>query len=328
LTLIGAVLVAAGIFVTFVGVMRARTAGAGASDALVPPELAFSTGMPMTAAEAPAASPRRPLTPRQLLDGFLETFNSVLARASFASGLQEELARADLKLRASEFFFIQVGLAALLGLALFARAGIIAGLVAAVIGYILPGFWLRMRQSKRQKAFANQLGDTLLLLSNALKAGYSIAQAADTVAKGAGPPISIEFSRAVREMNLGLTVDDALRNMVRRVNSDDFDLVVTAIGIHRQVGGNLAEILDTIAFTIRERVRIKGEIRTLTAQARGSGYIVTALPFALSGLLFVISPNYFRPMLTDPLGWIMLGAGLTSMAIGYAIIRKMVAIEV
>jgi tight adherence protein B len=129
-------------------------------------------------------------------------------------------------------------------------------------------------------------------------------------------------------MNLGITVDDALEHMNARIQSEDFDLMVTAVQIHRVVGGNLAEILDTIAFTIRERIRIQGEIRTLTAQARASGYIITALPFALTGILTLISPSYILPLFKEPIGWAMLSLALIMMFIGYSIIRKISAIEV
>ena len=199
----------------------------------------------------------------------------------------EQLLRADLKLRTSEFFMIQIGMVVLLVLIAGVRFGF--GLtsipqlfVAAVIGYLIPGRYVKYRVARRLRAFNNQLGDTLTLLSNAIKAGYSFAQAIDTVAKNAVPPIADEFGRAVREMNLGGSPDEALQNITKRVESADFDLVATAYSIHRTVGGNLAEILDNIAYTIRERVRIKGEIATLTAQARASGTLITFLPIVLA----------------------------------------------
>src|SRR5205814_6254793 len=182
----------------------------------------------------------------------------------------EQLQRADLKLRPSEFFMIQLGTAAVLGLIVVLRFHITLGSIsvifspiAPIIGYMIPSFYVRYRISQRLKKFNSQLGDTLTLLSNALKAGYSFAQAIDTVAKNAVAPIGDEFGRAVREMNLGGSPDEALGNITKRIASQDFDLVATAYSIHRTVGGNLAEILDNIAYTIRERVRIKGEIQTL-----------------------------------------------------------------
>jgi len=138
--------------------------------------------------------------------------------------------------------------------------------------------------------------DTVTLIANALRAGSSFLQAIELVVRESRPPISVEFSRVIREVNLGLPFEQAMENMVRRVRSDDLELMATAINIQHTVGGNLAEILDSIAFTIRERVRIKGEIRTLTAQQRLSGYVVAGLPFALSAFLFVVAPKFFDPM--------------------------------
>src|SRR5437868_8734553 len=233
-----------------------------------------------------------------LFEGFLENFNKSLTRnkGGRSSKLTEELAKADLKLRVSEYVMVIVGLIVLLCAVLFLRFhNPILALIGIPVGYFAPGFFLKFRQRRRLKAFNNQLGDTIVLLSNALKAAYSLAQAMATIAKSSSPPMADEFSRAVREMNLGVSVDDALAHMVKRIESEDFDLMVTAVQIHRVVGGNLAEILDTIAFTIRERIRIQGEIRTLAAQARPAGYILTrpALPPALIPPL--TSPAYFPP---------------------------------
>src|SRR5438477_5211442 len=266
-----------------------------------------------------------------LFEGFLENFNKSLTRnkGGRSSKLTDELAKADLKLRVSEYVMLIVGLILLLCAVLFLRFhNPVLALAGIPAGYFVPGFFLKFRQRRRLKAFNNQLGDTIVLLSNALKAGYSFAQAMATIAKSSSPPMADEFSRAVREMNLGVSVDDALQHLVKRNVSEDFDLMVTAVQIHRVVGGNLAEILDTIAHTIRERVRIKGEIRSLTAQARASGWIITALPIALAGMLTVISPDYFNPMFHQTLGIVMLAIGGFSMAVGFALIQKIVKIEV
>jgi tight adherence protein B len=187
---------------------------------------------------------------------------------------------------------------------------------------------VKYRINQRLKAFNNQLGDTLTLLSNAIKAGYSFAQAIDTVAKNAVPPIADEFGRAVREMNLGGSPDEALQNITKRIASADFDLVATAYSIHRTVGGNLAEILDNIAYTIRERVRIKGEIATLTAQARASGTLITFLPIVLAAFMYFVTPTYFRPMFQSIVGWILIVIGAFMIFVGNLIIRRVVAIEV
>ena len=211
----------------------------------------------------------------------------------------------------------------------------IAWIGGFVVGYWIPKFWLNRRKAKRLKAFNAGLADTIMLLANSLRAGSSFLQSVEMVVREAQPPISTEFGRVIREVNLGLPLDDALANLSRRVRSDDLDLMTTAIGIHHQVGGNLAEILDSIAYTIRERVRIKGEIKTLTAQQRMSGYVVGFLPVALVLLLSVIAPNFMEPMFQKPpellglpAGFFVLGLGGFMMLIGFVLIRRIVDIEV
>ena len=209
-------------------------------------------------------------------------------------------------------------------------------LVGAIIGFILPRWYVRRRQGKRLNPFNKQLPDTITLIANALRAGSSFLQAIELVVREARPPISTEFGRVIREVNLGLPFEQALENLVRRVKSDDLELMVTAISIQYQVGGNLAEILDSIAFTIRERVRIKGEIRTLTAQQRMSGYVVGFLPIGLAGFLFVIAPELpradVRPRRGDPRdpgrGHPDRRSAAFMMFIGFMLIRKIVDIEV
>ena len=211
----------------------------------------------------------------------------------------------------------------------------IALLIGAAVGFFLPRMWLGRRRASRLKAFNKQLPDTITLIANSLRAGSSFLQAIEMVVREAQPPITVEFGRVVREVNLGLAFDVALDNMVRRVRSDDLELMATAITIQHQVGGNLAEILDSIAFTIRERVRIKGEIKTLTAQQRMSGYVVAGMPIFLAGFLFVIAPSFMNPMFENPpglfglpAGLILLGIGGFMMFIGFMLIRRIVAIEV
>jgi tight adherence protein B len=266
---------------------------------------------------------------RDVIELVSTALNPLLARSSHSGKLADDLQKADLKLKSSEWVLAVAGIGVALGLVLTLRFGTpVMLLVGPAAAWLLSGVYLKFRQGRRTRAFNNQLGDTITLTSNALKAGYSFAQALASVGHNASPPIAEEFLRATREIALGITVDDALNHMVQRNKSEDFDLLVTAVSIQRVVGGNLAEILDTIAFTIRERVRIQGEIRTLTAQARISGIIITLLPFGLAGFLEVISPSYFGPMLTENLGHILLGVGIFSITIGAAAIQKIVKIEV
>ena len=206
--------------------------------------------------------------------------------------------------------------------------GIVSGIVGFLIGYMLPRFWVGRRIAGRLSAFNKQLPDTITLLSNSLRAGSSFLQSIELVSREGGPPMSEEMGRVVREVNLGLGMEEALSNIVRRIRSDDLDLMVTAIGVQQQVGGNLAEILDTIAFTIRERVRIKGEIRTLTAQGRYSGYLVAFLPVGIAVTLNFINPEFMQPLFTQLIGQILLVIGGVMMAIGFFAIRKITDIKV
>jgi len=302
----------AGVFLFFLGVSQMRRAAGGAEDfqarlAAYGVTTAGAAALPQTA-------------------GFRDSLNRLFQPAADRVGrgdakkgkpsVAEQLQRADLKLRPSEYFMIQIGTGLLVGLIGYWRWGLVFALLFFA-GYLIPGFYVKYRVSQRLKKFNTQLGDTLTLLSNAL-----------TVAKNAVPPIGDEFGRAVREMNLGGSPDEALSNITKRIASADFDLVATAYSIHRTVGGNLAEILDNIAYTIRERVRIKGEIQTLTAQARASGSIITALPILLAVFMFFVTPTYFQPMFSSIIGWILIAIGAFMIFIGNLIIRRIVAIEV
>jgi len=201
-------------------------------------------------------------------------------------------------------------------------------LVFGVAGYFIPQFYLGFRQRRRIKAFNNQLGDTLVLMSNALKGGYSLAQALDVVANKASPPVNEEFDRVVKEVNLGAGVEESLGRMVRRTESSDLDMVATAIAINRKIGGNLSEILESISETIRDRVRIKGEMSSMTAQARGSGYMITALPIVLAVFMYFVTPQYFAPMLGSPIGiGMLIGAGFF-MFLGQLIMGKIATVDV
>jgi tight adherence protein B len=265
---------------------------------------------------------------REQFAGPITNLAAPLLRGQRQNQLQADLGRAGLQLRSAEWVLIQLGVASGLGLLLFLRFGnplvIVVGLAA---GYFLPNIYLRQRVKRRRNAYEQGLGDTIMLMSNGVKAGYSIQQAMASVAENGRKPLSEEFLRIVRETSLGIDLEAALEHANERLDSKDFDLVVTAILIHRTVGGNLSEVLDKIAETIRERVRVHGEVRVLTAQARASGYIITALPFAVGGILMLISPDFERPLFTNPLGWGMLAVGLMSISIGYFIIRKITDIH-
>ena len=243
--------------------------------------------------------------------------------------LAEHLARADIKLRSSEFVLIQLGC-----LVAFALVGLLRFgfgpqfIVSAVGGYLIPMRVVKFRQGRRLKRFNSQLPETLSLLANGLKAGYSLPQALDSVARNTTAPISEELGRVTREMSVGASLDQSLLNMVKRVASDDLDLIVTAILIHRSVGGNLARVLDNISHTVRQRVMVKGQISALTAQARASGWIISLLPVAVAAILYFIAPTYFRSLTTDPWGVALLVLAAAMIVIGNLIIRRITSIRV
>jgi tight adherence protein B len=264
---------------------------------------------------------------RREVDPFA-TLSSDVADKRFASRVQRDLARADLRLRVAEYYYLRVGLAVGLAAVLFLLRDPLSALVGALLGYFVPRIWVGRRISGRLNAFNKQLPDTITLLSNSLRAGSSFLQSIELVSRETPPPMGSEMGRVVREVNLGLGMDEALANMVRRIKSDDLDLMVTAIGVQQQVGGNLAEILDTIAFTIRERVRIKGEIRTLTAQGRYSGYLVAFLPIGIMITLNFINPEFMQPLFTELIGQALLALGAIMMSIGFFAIRKITDIKV
>ena len=203
-----------------------------------------------------------------------------------------------------------------------------AAITGFVAGFFLPRIIVNVTKARRLRRFNDQLGDAINLIVNSLRAGFSMPIAMETVANNMPPPIAEEFHRVVLEVGLGLSLENALNNMLRRVPSQDLDLLVTAVSVQHEVGGNLAEILDTISFTIRERVRIQGEIKTLTAQGEFTGYLLSALPFILIVVISAMSRDYMNPMFTQPCGWVMLGVAFIIIVLGFLIIRRIINIEV
>jgi Flp pilus assembly protein TadB len=254
------------------------------------------------------------------------------SQSDWFEGISKDLAQADLKLRPTEYIFLIV--IASLGtgvLAGFLFGSIIFGVIGAVGGIFIPGFYVSRKKNGRLHQFEAQLADMLNLSVNSLRAGYSVIQALESVSKEMPNPTNVEIRRVVQEVQIGLTLDTALENLLRRMSSPDLKLIVTAINIQREVGGNLAEILDTISHTIRERVRIKGEIRVLTSQQTVTGYLIGFLPFALAGFLYLDNRKYIMRFFdpdTRTCGIPMVVCGLLLIVSGFFIISKIVSIEV
>lgn len=264
-----------------------------------------------------------------LVHKVLEVAGRLFIARKITKKVDADLAKADAPLKGEEFLGLILILIFGGGLFFFlVTANLTIGLFAAALGGYLPYFGLRMVKAKRLAKFNGQIGDALVIMANSLRSGFSFLQAMDMVRKELPNPIAKEFSAALQEMNWGTPTEEALQNMSSRVNSEDLELVVTALLIQRQVGGNLAEVLDSISNTIRERVRIKGEIKTLTAQGRMSGLVVGFLPFGLTGIIYLINPAYIKILFTCKSGIIMVSLAMLSQVLGLVLIRKIIQIPV
>lgn len=244
-----------------------------------------------------------------------------------------QLERAGLQLRVSEYLTLRL-LAALLGFLLVTLisgghpVGLVAAAIVAVLSFMLPAFIVQALRARHVHKLNEQLEQMVSMVSNSLKAGFGLLQSLDQAAEQLSPPLSSELLRVIHETNVGATLEDALTALGERVESYDLDMIVTAILIQRTVGGNLAEILDNVGYTIRERVRIQGEVNTLTAQKKLSGVIIGLLPVALVLLFFAASPDYMSVLFTHTAGRILLVTAVVLDLVGLLMIRSIVTVEV
>ncbi|MDF2533521.1 MAG: tight adherence protein [Clostridia bacterium] len=243
--------------------------------------------------------------------------------------LETQIIQAHIMLTVEEFITIELIIAfafLLFGLLIFSLK--LLALPFAIAGFFIPTLIVSIKKKNILKKIDQQLPDTIMLLSNSLKAGYSFMQAVDVASKELPAPISLEFKQLLKEVNLGVNTESALENLTGRVQSEDMKLVILAVLIQRQIGGNLSEILDNISDTIRSRIKVKGEISVLTAQGRISGVIISLLPVALGFAIFLMNPAYITVLFTEPLGMMMTGASVVMQLIGIFFIRKIIRIEV
>ena len=280
--------------------------------------------------QPPGAQPPR-ATPRELVERLLKPAAENLSQRRKKEGkptLTEDLARAGLNITAPEYLLLRIGVVALGALVGLFRFGFSAGpLILGAVGYIIPPLVVAYLQRRRQTQFNDQLASMLQLLSNSLKTGYAIDRALETVAAKSQPPVSTEFERVATEITLGTSIEDALSSLLLRINSPDLEFIVTAILLHIRVGGNLAEVLDNISDTLRDRLQTKRDMSVLTAQSRASASIITGLPILLALGLYVFVPGYYAPMTSTWVGYVLLGFAALMVVVGNLLIRRMTALE-
>ena len=244
-----------------------------------------------------------------------------------------DLDQADLHLRVGEYVTLRVGVALLFFALAFVLipsrpVAMVIGIALGVVGSLAPAFFVRFRSRKRLSKLESQLEESLTLTANSLKAGFGLLQSLEMAAQQLKHPIATELRRTLHDINVGSSTEDALLALSERASSYDLDIVITAILIQRSVGGNLAEILDTVAHTMRERARIRGHVKAVTSQQRLTGYILGIMPIAVMGLLFLVASEYMTPLFTTLAGQVMLvGAGIMEL-IGTLLIRRILTIEV
>ncbi|WP_285244953.1 type II secretion system F family protein [Pseudarthrobacter sp. fls2-241-R2A-127] len=276
---------------------------------------------------------RRPFEPeppssltRVALSG-VKSFERLLAGRSVKLFSRATLENAGLRLSQAEFFLL-VGIGACVGMLVgIVTVGPLMGLLLALLAPFAGKVVLGFLAGKRRAAFDGQLGDTLQLLSGGLRAGHSILRAIDAAATESQKPTSEEMRRVITETSLGRDLLAALNDTAERMKNEDFVWISQAIQINREVGGNLAEVLDQVNETIRERAEIKGHIKALAAEGKFSAYILIAMPFGIVAMLLAVSPNYMNAMFTHPLGWVMIGASFVLMTIGGLWMRKIIDLK-
>ncbi|WP_194841293.1 type II secretion system F family protein [Salinibacillus xinjiangensis] len=264
-----------------------------------------------------------------ILKSTFQTFSKAFQGKSQAEKWEQALESAGIPLKAEEFVAIRL-LAVIFSImaALTLDFNLFITALLPIAGWMGPVFYLNSKRKKRIQACSDQLPQALGTIGTAMKSGFSFMQAMQMVAKEVADPLGPEFEKTIREINLGISMEQAFHNLLERLPNNDLKLVVTAVLIQRSTGGNLAKLFETIEDTINDRVRMKDELKALTSQGKMSAIIISLLPVALGVLLNVISPTYFSPMLQHPLGLVLLGLGAVSGFIGWMVIQKIVRIEV
>jgi tight adherence protein B len=263
-----------------------------------------------------------------LLNRFTQAAEEEVKRRGLLSGVNSALEQANIPMTPGEAVLGMIGLSAVGGILVAIFNGIVTGVIAFAVFIVLAVFLINWAGAREKRKFENQLPDTLTLMSTSLRAGYSLLQATEAVSSEAPNPTAREFQRAIAEARLGRTVTQSLEGVVDRTQSGDFEWAVMAIEIQREVGGNLAEVLQTVADTMRARNRLKGEIRALTAEGRISAIVLGALPFLLFIFLWFSNRDYLQPLITNTFGQMALGVGVMLILAGLFWLKKIVDIEI
>jgi tight adherence protein B len=269
---------------------------------------------------------------RQNRQGTTPIIGSLIRGRVWVQEAAENLDRADMRLTVSEYVGLRVFFAAIFAavayLLLGGTIGMIAAVVAGIVGYMLPRIYMARAIGKRLSKLENQLPDALTMLANSLKAGFGLMQSLELASRELGHPLATDIRRMLQDINVGMQTDEALTSFSKRSGSGDLDIVVTAMLIQQSTGGNLAEILETVGHTMRERNRIKGEIKTLTTQQVMSGFIIAGLPVFLALGIAVMNPDYLHPLYSTLPGQAMLAGAAVLETFGVVVIKKILAIEV
>ena len=270
------------------------------------------------------------LRPKRL--GKIPIITGLLEGKDWTADTAKRLERADIRLTVSEFdavrIFIALIAACMAFLLLSGPFAMLVMIVAAVLGWLVPSLYVSRAISSRVNKINDQLPDTLTLLSNSIKAGFGLMQALDMASKEVAHPLGTELKRTLADIHVGSSNEEALSNLTKRCGSDDLDIVITAMLIQQSTGGNLSEILDNVAHTMRERIRIRGEIKTLTSQQMMTGFVIGGLPFAMVVLITMVNPEYMKPLYTTNLGYLMIAGASVLEFFGIMLIRKILDIEV
>jgi tight adherence protein B len=261
--------------------------------------------------------------------GKLGPFARLLGTSRGVESAALELDRADIPLRVGEYIALRFAMAAILLLVTFILTKMIyVALPMGVIGYFLPRWYVHSRRKGRQAKMNVQLVDMLSLVANSLRSGYGLLQGFEFASRQLAPPLGAEIKRMIQETSLGVNAEEALQSLGERVSSPDMEMVITAITIQRSVGGNLAQLLDGVSYTMRERERIRGEVKTLTSQQRMTGMIIGALPIFMGLLFFAINPDYMSVLFTETVGKVFILVAVGLEVLGIVTIRAMLALDV